>query len=336
MVPIGRTLVLNKTRKENIPIVMTYLIWPALFAPVIAPVIGGYITQFYNWRYIFYFVLFLSFFVLILSLKWLSNDEIILRRSDKIDSLSYIGWFLLVFSIFYFFALVTIGYIILSLFSIFILLLSIFLMRSYENKIFDSYLLSNYFFRINIIYGSFFRIAIYCFPVFLVLSLISVFNYTQLTSGICIVFIFIGNILAKPIAAKILTKNKNIKLYFFISSSFCFFSVLCFINKDIYNNYNIVYFLCFIHGVARSFQFLGYSSFSFYRLKKEKLYKANVLNNSVMQLNAMFGQSIPALLSVFIDFKSINFMYLDAFILVTCALLLIPLINSFFIKSEID
>ncbi len=74
----------------------------------------------------------------------------------------------------------------------------------------------------------FFRVAIYCFPVFLVLSLMSTFDYTPLTSSICIVFIFIGNILSKFIAAKILSRTKNIKIYFSISSFMVFLSVLCF------------------------------------------------------------------------------------------------------------
>ncbi len=76
VVPIGRALVLGKTEKEDIPIVMTYLIWPALSAPVIAPIIGGYITQYYNWRFIFYFILLFSLIISIISMKFLSNEKV--------------------------------------------------------------------------------------------------------------------------------------------------------------------------------------------------------------------------------------------------------------------
>ncbi|MBD2779451.1 MFS transporter [Xenorhabdus szentirmaii] len=335
VVPIGRTLVLGKTKRENIPIVMTYLIFPALFAPVVAPIIGGYITQNYSWRFIFYLILILSLFILMISIKWLSNERVIFKDSDKVDLLSYSIWFGLVFSIFSFFALATNDYITLALLSVCAAFLFLHLIIKCKNKILDSNLLSNHFFKMNIVYGGFFRVAIYCFPVFLVLSLISIFNYTPLMSGICIVFIFIGNILAKPIAARILSKTKNVKFYFVVSSFMTFFSVLCFLNGEIYNDAIFVYFLCFMHGIARSFQFLGYSSVAFYEIKKEDLYKANTLNNSVMQLNAMLGQSIPALLSTVINFNENGLMYLYVYISIVCILLLIPFINSFFIKSEV-
>ncbi|MCW2255803.1 MFS family permease [Providencia alcalifaciens] len=114
VVPIGRTLVLSKTDKENIPIVMTFLIWPALFAPVI----GGYITQAYNWKYVFYFILLLSLFILLISSKWLSDDDFYLNDRDRIDLSSYLIWSFLVLSIFSFFALTTMGYLTLSIVSL--------------------------------------------------------------------------------------------------------------------------------------------------------------------------------------------------------------------------
>ncbi|MBA0018497.1 MFS transporter [Xenorhabdus nematophila] len=316
VVPIGRALVLGKTEKEDIPIVMTYLIWPALSAPVIAPIIGGYITQYYNWRFIFYFILLFSLIISIISMKFLSNEKVFFKRSDKIGFLSYLNWFFLVFSVFSFFAFVTNNYIIGVLFSGCILFCVLYFVLSHKNKMFDSDLLSNSFFRMNIFYGSFFRVAIYCFPVFLVLSLMSTFDYTPLTSSICIVFIFIGNILSKFIAAKILSRTKNIKIYFSISSFMVFLSVLCFFYKGIYSESIFVYLLCFIHGVARSFLFLGYSSVAFYRMEKDNLYKANTINNSVMQLNSMIGQLIPSLLFTLIDVNENGFMYLYIYIFI--------------------
>lgn len=53
---------------------------------------------------------------------------------------------------------------------------------------------------------------------------------------------------------------------------------------------------CFLHGCARSFQFLGYSSISLREVGPTRMHHATVLMGSVMQLNALIGQAVPALL----------------------------------------
>ncbi|WP_118985056.1 MFS transporter [Photorhabdus sp. CRCIA-P01] len=341
VVPVGRALVLSKTNKEDIPIVMAYLVWPALFAPVFAPIIGGYITQYYGWRYIFYFVLLLSLSIIMISFKWLSNGEHLAKDNEKINFRSYYPWLGIVLSIFAFFGFITNKYIELSFFSIIITFCFVYLLvKSKNNRIFNVDLLVNDFFRMNIVIGSFFRVAIYCFPVFLTLSLITIFGYTPLESGVCIVFIFLGNVITKPVAANVLVHIKNIRWYFIFSSFMTLISILFFWFDFIYKNIQLVYLLCFLHGIARSFQFLGYSSVAFYGLKKEILYQANILNSSIMQLNSMLGQSIPALLFTVIEFNdglTVNGdFYLYSYVSIMFFLLLIPFLNSFFIKNKVN
>ena len=53
MVPVGRAIVLEKASKEEVLQVLATMIWPALAAPVIGPVIGGAITTYLSWRYNF-------------------------------------------------------------------------------------------------------------------------------------------------------------------------------------------------------------------------------------------------------------------------------------------
>ncbi|WP_323834845.1 MFS transporter [Photorhabdus africana] len=341
VVPVGRTLVLSKTNKEDIPIVMAYLVWPALFAPVFAPIIGGYITQYYGWRCIFYFVSLLSLLLIIISFKWLSSDEYLSEGNGKIDFISCYPWVGIVLSIFAFFCFITNKYIELSFFSIIITFFFVYLLvKSNGNKIFNVELLVNDFFRMNIVVGSFFRVAIYCFPIFLTLLLITIFGYTPLESGVCIVFIFFGNVIAKPVAANVLVRVKNIRWYFIFSSFMTLISIMFFWFDFIYKNIQFIYLLCFFHGIARSFQFLGYSSVAFYELNKEILYQANILNGAVMQLNSMLGQSIPALLFTVIEFNgglAVNgVFYLYSYVSIVCFLLFIPFLNSFFIKNKVN
>ncbi|WP_375479286.1 MFS transporter [uncultured Jatrophihabitans sp.] len=53
MVPVGRLTVLAGTPKADLLRLMSYIVWPGLIAPVIAPLAGGLITTYASWRWIF-------------------------------------------------------------------------------------------------------------------------------------------------------------------------------------------------------------------------------------------------------------------------------------------
>jgi EmrB/QacA subfamily drug resistance transporter len=53
MVPVGRLIVLRNTEKQHFVRMIAYLTWPALAAPVIGPPLGGLITTYTSWPWIF-------------------------------------------------------------------------------------------------------------------------------------------------------------------------------------------------------------------------------------------------------------------------------------------
>src|SRR4051794_41231555 len=53
MVPVGRLVVLRTTAKTALIRAIAYLTWPALAAPVIAPALGGVLSTYASWRWIF-------------------------------------------------------------------------------------------------------------------------------------------------------------------------------------------------------------------------------------------------------------------------------------------
>ena len=53
MVPVGRTMVLSPAAKEDMLRLTSYVVWPGLLAPVIAPLAGGLITTYASWHWMF-------------------------------------------------------------------------------------------------------------------------------------------------------------------------------------------------------------------------------------------------------------------------------------------
>src|SRR5579862_2711035 len=54
MVPVGRLVVLHATEKRDLMRSMAYITWPGLAAPILGPVLGGFITTYASWHWIFF------------------------------------------------------------------------------------------------------------------------------------------------------------------------------------------------------------------------------------------------------------------------------------------
>ncbi|EHP43476.1 EmrB/QacA family drug resistance transporter [Cupriavidus basilensis OR16] len=53
MVPVGRLAVLRSTEKHHLMRSIAYITWPGLAAPVVGPALGGFISTYFSWRWIF-------------------------------------------------------------------------------------------------------------------------------------------------------------------------------------------------------------------------------------------------------------------------------------------
>src|SRR6266700_2985143 len=74
MVPVGRLVVLRVTEKKDLMRSIAYITWPGLVAPVLGPPVGGFITTYSSWRWIFYLHVPLGVVALVLALWWIRNE----------------------------------------------------------------------------------------------------------------------------------------------------------------------------------------------------------------------------------------------------------------------
>jgi MFS family permease len=80
MVPVGRTVVLRSSTKQELLAAISNLTWPGLIAPVLGPPIGGFITTYFTWRWIFFLNVPIAMLGLILALTFIRAIPIAERR----------------------------------------------------------------------------------------------------------------------------------------------------------------------------------------------------------------------------------------------------------------
>ncbi len=68
MVPVGRLIVLRTTPKHKLAEAIAYITWPGLTALVVGPPLGGFITTYASWHWIFFLNLPIGIAALILTL----------------------------------------------------------------------------------------------------------------------------------------------------------------------------------------------------------------------------------------------------------------------------
>ena len=86
MVPVGRLVVLRRTPKANLMHAMALLTWPSLVAPILGPVVGGFLTTYASWRWIFFLNLPIGMVGLIATLALIDN-----ARPEDIRRLDWTG-----------------------------------------------------------------------------------------------------------------------------------------------------------------------------------------------------------------------------------------------------
>jgi EmrB/QacA subfamily drug resistance transporter len=75
MVPVGRLIMLRSVAKSELVRAMAYLTVPALLGPVLGPPIGGFITTYASWRWIFFLNLPIGIFGMILVTLLIENHK---------------------------------------------------------------------------------------------------------------------------------------------------------------------------------------------------------------------------------------------------------------------
>jgi EmrB/QacA subfamily drug resistance transporter len=83
MVPVGRLVLLRSVSKSEMVNSLAYLTIPALIGPVVGPPLGGFITTYFHWRWIFWINVPIGLLGVMLALRFIENiKELEVARFD--------------------------------------------------------------------------------------------------------------------------------------------------------------------------------------------------------------------------------------------------------------
>jgi MFS family permease len=80
MVPVGRLAVLHSTEKHELIGAIATITWPGLAAPVLGPPLGGFISTYASWHWIFFLNVPLGLVAFVLALRLMPKEKQLARK----------------------------------------------------------------------------------------------------------------------------------------------------------------------------------------------------------------------------------------------------------------
>lgn len=291
MVPVGRLVVLAKTAKPDIPRVMAYIVWPGLLAPVVAPLLGGLITTYADWRWMFLINVPLGLIAFVIA--WRLIEAGAGARPPRLDwvgvvlvggslgSLTYAAHLLSESAnpvIFLVIAVVAGS------------LAGWHLLRT-PAPLLNLRTLRIATFRTSVTGGSLFWITCGAVPFLLPLLFQDVFGWSPVKSGAVVLFVFVGNIAIKPATTFLLNQLGFRRLLTGSAVALASTVVAC-AWFTIDTPLAVIAAVALLSGVARSVGLTGYSTIAFSDTPPGELRDANALLATAQQTAAGLGVAV--------------------------------------------
>lgn len=295
MVPVGRLAVLGSTAKHDVIRAIAYLTWPALLAPVIAPTVGGLLTTYASWRWIFLINVPLGLAALIVAARImprLSAGELgPLDRAGFIGTALALGCLVSVAAVIgepsvnwaSALALTAVG-VTSGSFAI------VHLLRV-PNPLIRLDALRVRTFRAAQTGGALFRIGINAVPFLLPLMFQDQFGWTPARAGLVMVFLFSGNVAIKPLTTPLLRTLPFRTVLVATTATAALTVGMCGLLR-VSTAVPVIAVLLFASGNFRSIGYTCYNTIAFADIDQPAMNQANALATTIQQLTQALGVAL--------------------------------------------
>jgi len=301
MVPVGRLIVLRSTPKNQLTQAIAYITWPALTALLIGPPIGGYITTYFSWRWIFFLNLPLGLIALILTLCWVKNARPDCATQASFDWITFLLAGAASSGIIY--ALEQLGrlgvrwpgpVIVLTL-SLFSGVLAVLNARRSNHSLIDLESMKIKSYRLSIYGASGFRIAVSVLPFILPLMFQIAFHLSAFTSGLYLLALFGGDLTMKAFIVPTL-RRFGFRRILIVNGIITAGSVALCATIGAASAPILIVAILFFHGACRSLEFTCMTTLAYTEIAPEKMSRANGFLSAVIQLSLGMGVAVGAVI----------------------------------------
>lgn len=298
MAPVGRLVVLRTGPKSGLMRAMALLVWPALTAPLLGPIIGGYLTSTLTWRAIFLVNLPLGGISLVTALVLLPNIvSEIPRPFDWVGSFIaggiLVSILMAVDDVAATHGLVSAIFEITCVFALCLLLARH--LRRHPDPIVNFHALAYPTFRKTLIGGSCARVLLNAMPFLLPLRFQLDAGYDPLQAGLAITPLFIGNLCMKPLTTPIIRGFGFRRVLIWNGLFQALTMIACtLISRNAAPA--LIGGLLFISGASRSLCYTSLATLAFADVPQQEMNMANILQSTAQHASFAFGVGVSAAL----------------------------------------
>ncbi len=297
--PIAQSIMLESFPKEKHGMAMGVYGIGVVIAPIIGPVLGGWITDNYSWRWIFFSKLPAGFLAIWLIQRfihdphwirnarparldvigfsfmslWLGCQEVLLDKGQEDDWFG--SHFIVLMAV-----LAVVG-------------LIVFIVRelSTEKPFVDLRVMKNYNFSLGAVLMFFAGVTLYSLTAIIPLFLQTLMGYTALQSGLAMIPRGIGALIAMPLAGRLVGKIQG---RYLVAGGFLSFGAATYALAQLSLDLTpwILFWPLFFSGVAIAFMFVPLNTLALGALKPEQIGNASGIFNLMRNVGGSVGISL--------------------------------------------
>jgi EmrB/QacA subfamily drug resistance transporter len=297
MVPVGRLVLLRSVPRAELVQALATLTIPALVGPVVGPPLGGFITTYLDWRWIFFINIPIGILGIVLASIFVPN-----LKEDDTPPLDLVGFVLLGTGL----ALVMLGLasggrhmipleVSVGCTAVGTICLVLYLLHARRtlHPVLKLDLLKIPTFRISVLAGGLFRVGVGSIPFLLPLMLQIGFGLSPLASGSLTFIAAVGALFMKTLAKRILERT-GFRLPLTVNAVIgaCFIAGNGLFTPS--TPYWLIMLVLFVGGCFRSLQFTSLAAIAYADVSKRDMSYATSLSSVAQQLALSMGVALGA------------------------------------------